>query len=156
MKPRTPRRRKPPWYHQVSPITWTVLWLLLAVSASLALRTARHASSIPETAQIQVLNGTAMPELARSVATRLRNRGLDVVSVGNADSGQYPETIVLLRRGERTVADMVSRRLGIGVVLQQLDATLLVDVTVILGHDLLRRFPDYAPEAARSPSVADG
>jgi hypothetical protein len=133
-----------------------VLWLLLAVSASLALRTAQNASAIPETAQIQVLNGTAVPELARSVATLLRDRGLDVVSVGNADSVHYPETIVLLRRGEPAVADMVSRRLGIGAVMQQLDATLLVDVTVILGHDLVRRFPEYAPGTQRGTAVADG
>lgn len=144
MTPR--RRRKPPWYHRVSPVTWTVLWLLLAASASLALRTARSASSVPETAQVQVLNGTGIPELARSVATTLRDRGLDVVSVGNADTDRYSETLVLLRRGEPQIADMVSRRLGLGVVLQQLDPTLLVDVTVILGHDLVRQFPDFAPD----------
>ena len=72
------RRKRPPWYHRISPITWTLLWLLLAASASLAFRTARNASAIPTSAQIQVLNGTGVPELARSVATRLRDRGLDV------------------------------------------------------------------------------
>jgi len=150
------KRKKPPWYHRISPVTWTVLWLLLAASASLALRTARTASAIPESAQIQVLNGTGVPELAHSVATRLRDRGLDVVSVGNADSGRYSETLVLLRRGQPQMAAMVSQRLGIGVVLQQLDPTLLVDVTMILGNDLLQRFPEYAPNATRGDTSADG
>lgn len=145
------RRRRPPWYHRVSPVTWTVLWLLLAASVSLALRTARSARAGPQTAQVQVLNGTGVAELARSVATSLRDRGLDVVSVGNADTDRYTETLVLVRRGEPRVADMVSRRLGLGVVLQQLDPTLLVDVTVILGHDLVRQFPAYAPDPARTP-----
>ena len=150
------QRTRPPWYHRVSPVTWTLLCLLLAASVSLALRTARTVQAVPETAQIQVLNGTDVPELAHSVATRLRDRGLDVVSVGNADSGRYSETLVLLRRGAPQTADMVSKRLGLGVVLQQLDATLLVDVTVILGQDLVLRFPEYAPEAARTVPSADG
>ncbi len=148
------KRRTPPWYHRISPVTWTVLWLMLAASASLALRTARSVQRAPESAQIQVLNGTGVPELARHVATRLRDCGLDVVSVGNADSPRYPETLVLLRRGDAALADMVSRRLGLGVVLEQRDATLLVDVTVILGHDLVRAHPELVPAAASTG--ADG
>jgi hypothetical protein len=125
----------PPWYHRISSLTWILLCLLLAASASLALRTSRQARANAARTQVQVLNGSGVPDLARQVADQLRDRGLDVVSVGNADASGYGETLVLLRRGHPSIAAMVARRLGMGVPLQQLDPTLLVDVTVILGQD---------------------
>jgi hypothetical protein len=137
-----PRRRRPPWYHRVQPATWVLLWLLLAASASLAIRAARHRAVLSRPPQVEVLNGSGVPELAQRAAGELRRRGLDVVAVGNADASDYEHTLVLQRRGRRGVADQVARALGRGQVVQQLDATLLVDVTVVLGRD-------YAPEAAR-------
>jgi hypothetical protein len=121
-----------------------LLVLLLAVSFSLVLRTARDQERLPRQTQVQVLNGTGAPDLARNVTEYLRRRDLDVVSVGNADATDYEETLVLLRRGDPSVARMVARRLGLGVPLEQRDPTLLVDVTVILGRDLLESRPDLA------------
>ena len=128
-----------PWYHRLSPFTWGLLVVLLAVAASLALRSARGLRDLPRPTQVQVLNGSGAPDLARVVTDRLRQRGLDVVAVGNADGSSYPQTLVLLRRGDPSVARMVAQRLGAGVTLEQRDPTLLVDVTVILGRDLLER-----------------
>jgi len=138
------RRPGPPWYHRLSPWTWGLLVLLLSVSLSVAMRTARDAGRVPRQAQVQVLNGTGAPDLARNVTDFLRDRDLDVVSVGNADAPDYAETLVLLRRGDLSVARMVARRLGLGVPVEQRDPTLLVDVTVILGRDLLESRPDLA------------
>jgi len=121
-----------------------LLVLLLAVAISVALRTARNSEHLPRLAQVQVLNGTGEPDLARNVTDFLRDRNLDVVSVGNADASNYAETLVLLRRGDPAVARMVARRLGLGVPLEQRDASLLVDVTVILGKDLLEKRPELA------------
>ena len=45
---------------------------------------------------------------------------------------------------------MVVQRLGAGVALQQLDPTLLVDATVILGRDLL---PILAPGSQPEPGL---
>jgi hypothetical protein len=118
--------------------------LLLAVSISVALRTARNAERLPRAVQVQVLNGTGAPDLARNVTEILRHRDLDVVAVGNADGTNYGETLVLLRRGDLSVARMVARRLGVGVTLEQRDPTLLVDVTLILGRDLLESRPELA------------
>ncbi len=130
----------------MSPLTWGLLVLLLAVSGSVALRSARALRTLPRAAQVQVLNGSGAPDLARTMTDRLRDRGLDVVAVGNADASAYPETLILLRRGHASVARMVAQRLGKGVPLEQRDSTLLVDVTVILGRDLL----DPSAELARS------
>lgn len=132
----------PPWYHRLSPLTWGLLVLLVAVTASVALRTARQLHTLPRPTQVQVLNGSGAPDLARTVTELLRDSDLDIVSVGNADASDYPETLVLLRRGHPSLPHTVIQRLGMGVPLEQRDPTLLVDVTVILGRDLAERYPD--------------
>jgi len=140
-----PRQRqhaaRPPWYHRLHPATWVLLCLLAAASGSLAVRSARRAGGLPRRPQVQVANGSGSPELAQRAAQVLRSRGLDVVSITNADSPRYTETLVLLRRGDVQVARQVARVLGTGEVLEQLDPTLLVDVTVVLGQDYAARVP---------------
>lgn len=137
----TPRRgRKPPWYHRISWVTWSLLAALALASLSLAIGVSRQAGYYGPLPQVQVLNGCGASGLARRVAEKLRDEGVDVVSVGNADSQDYAETLVLLRRGDISVARRVARLLGGGVPLEQLDPTLLIDVTVILGHDVGERF----------------
>jgi hypothetical protein len=71
---------------------------------------------------------------------------VDVVSVGNADSQEYAETLVLLRRGDMAVARRVARLLGCGVPIEQLDPTLLVDVTVVLGSDMTQHLGGSTPD----------
>ena len=128
-----------PWYHRIHPGTWALLGLLLLASASLALRMARRAAGPARRVQVQVMNGSGAPDAAQRAAESLRAHGLDVVSVGNADSPHYAETLVLLRRGPSAVAREVAAALGRGEVQQQLDPTLLVDVTVVLGKDYAER-----------------
>jgi hypothetical protein len=129
------RRAVAPWYHRLHPLTWALLVCGVVAAGSLALRAFRDASAVKPALQVQVLNGSGIPELAQGAAARLRACGLDVVQVGNADSQNYAQTLVLLRRGHVGVAGQVAGALGSGRVLEQLDATLLVDVTVILGRD---------------------
>jgi hypothetical protein len=116
-----------------------LLCVLLLASSSLALRVARRASRPARAVQVQVMNGSGAPDVAQRAAETLRAHGLDVVSIGNADSPHYTETLVLLRRGSSAVAREVSSALGAGEVQQQLDPTLLVDVTVVLGKDYAER-----------------
>lgn len=127
--------RRRPWYHRVSPVTWGLLLLLLAASVSLVVGpwSRKWSDSPGKVPQVQILNGSRVRGLAGRVAEHLRTQGLDVVSVGNADSNDYGETLVLLRRGDMAVAHRVVRVLGLGTSIEQLDPTLLVDVTVILG-----------------------
>lgn len=124
-----------PWYHRIHPLTWALLGVLLVISASLALRAFRDTAAGRRAPQIQVLNGSGIPELAQRATAVLRAQGLDVVQIGNADGQAYPHTLILQRRGSAGVAQQVAAVLGSGRVMQQLDASLLVDVTVVLGRD---------------------
>ena len=85
---------------------------------------------------VEVLNGTQVDGLARSITRRLRTAGIDVVYFGSDDNNQRDTTILLVRRGDSTVAGSVLDILGIGTVRVQLDSLRLLDVTVLLGRDL--------------------
>jgi hypothetical protein len=144
MPPRVKRRppaRRAPWYHRIQPATWVILWLLLAATVSASLYV-MHRPAQPRLLKVEVLNGSGVPELAQSATDLLRRRGVDVVDTGNYDDTSYAQTLVLLRRGHLDGAKQVARALGSGEVMQQLDPTRLVDVTVVLGRD-------YRPDGAR-------
>ncbi len=91
----TPRRtRLPPWYHRIRPSTWILLWLLLAAAiASLAMHAVSRRNALPRLVQVQVSNGSGVEGLAQHAAQRLRARGLDVVSTGDADASDYARTL---------------------------------------------------------------
>jgi hypothetical protein len=69
------------------------------------------------------------------VAEHLRDRGLDVVYVGNAGSFEHGPTLVIDRLGCPECANTVARILGYGIVKAEADSLRLVEVTVILGRD---------------------
>jgi hypothetical protein len=119
---------------RAQPLTSALALALTIIVVSLAVRVGCHRPGAP-VPQIQVLNGSGVPELAQQASQALRDHGLDVVSIGNADSQGYRQTLVLSRRGHVGVARQVAGILGEGEVLEQLDPTLLVDVTVVLGRD---------------------
>jgi len=139
------RARIAPGRFWKQPATWVLAAVVVALAASLVVRAARGPGR-GGAVQVQVLNGSGAPEMAQQAALALRSEGLDVVDIGNADSQEYPRTLVLLRRGSLPVARQVAAALGKGEVLEQRDASLLVDVTVVLGAD-------YAPGGrARRPA----
>lgn len=71
--------------------------------------------------------------LARIGARFLRERGVDVVAYGTADT-TVDSTLVLVRRGDLDRGRDVARVLGGTAVVARLDSTLRVDVTVLLGR----------------------
>lgn len=83
---------------------------------------------------VEVLNGTRRQGAARAATRVLRQQGLDVVFLGNADS-LSPLTRVLARRGDPERARYVARSMGGGQVGVEIDTLRRVDVTVILGED---------------------
>lgn len=85
--------------------------------------------------QIEVLNGSGSPGVARRCAEGLRRMGVDVKFVGNADQFDYPNTILLVRRGRLEDLKRLGRRIGCRNVLEQVDEDLFVDGTLILGKD---------------------
>jgi hypothetical protein len=107
-----------------------------------------HAYPIPsreQRIQVEVLNATARPSLARMVTRLLRSDGIDVVFFGNAEDNARPDsTRVIARRGDRSSAERVARALGQGIVSVRTDTLRRVDVTVLLGADY-RPPPDPHP-----------
>lgn len=85
--------------------------------------------------RVEVLNASGVPGLAAKGRTVLRDRGFDVVYVGNA-RGFAPDTsLVLDRVGRMEVARSVADQLEIPRVYARPDSNVFVDVTVVLGKD---------------------
>lgn len=121
---------------------WIALALAVAVAgiAWLVVSGRPASSSFPvpgerEPAKVEVLNAVGVDGLARDATLHLRARGVDVVYFGNAGIDTLSQTRVVARRGDTTVARWVQQQLGAGVVVDDEDPRLLLDVTVLLGRD---------------------
>jgi hypothetical protein len=116
------------------------VWMLRPTSRELV---RGHAYAVPSPERritVEVLNGTRRQGLAR-VATRvLRERGVDVVFFGNADS-LADSTRVLVRRGDPGRGKDVVEALGAGRMRIAPDTLRRVDATVIIGEDYRPKLP---------------
>jgi len=83
---------------------------------------------------VEVLNGTDVDGLARTVTLRLRRAGIDVVSYGTSDT-PADSTLILVRGADPEAGGVVRDALGVGRIVTEPDANLLLDVTVLLGRD---------------------
>jgi acetylornithine deacetylase/succinyl-diaminopimelate desuccinylase-like protein len=115
--------------------------LLIAGSLWLRHREAERArlGLLKRQIRIEVLNGTEVERLGQKVADRLRKAGFDVVEVDNAEDRGFPETVVVDRADNRAAnARLVARELECRNVIPQLEPTLLLEVTVIVGQDYVK------------------
>ena len=88
----------------------------------------------PDRLVVEVMNGTPKPGLARVGARVLRQRGIDVIFFGNADS-TADSTRIIVRRGDPARAAAIRKALGGGKVSVDVDTLRRVDATVVLGGD---------------------
>lgn len=88
------------------------------------------------TIQLDVLNATGEAKLAQRVTDYLRSRGFDVVEIGNYRE-PLERTLVVDRTGDAQAAVQVAEALGISPeqVMQKIDKTLYLDVSVLIGKD---------------------
>lgn len=130
----------------------TGLLVLVAVAlAILAYRlTTREGEGLPGTPQlaaddsarapvgvrvrVEVLNASGVRGLARRATMELRDRGFDVVEIGNAPS-RRDSTLILSRAGQPEWAARVARALGGAPVEARPDSGRYVEVSVLLGGD---------------------
>jgi hypothetical protein len=108
------------------------------MAVSLALRWGRlipREGREPEPFQVEVLNGAGEPGLAREVTMQLRRLGIDVLLEGNAERYDFPESILIDRRGNPDLLRRLQRRLGVRRTIVQVKPDALVDVTLVVGHD---------------------
>ncbi len=89
----------------------------------------------PAPLRLQILNATGLNKLALETGESLRAWQVDALDRGNAPSWPFPETILVLRsdRGEE-VGDLARRLGGVPVVVQRRE-DLMLDATLVLGHD---------------------
>ncbi len=89
---------------------------------------------------IEVLNGCGDDGVARAAGDRLRALGFDVITVENAESYNYPETIVIDRVGRPDFARQVGDAIGVANRIQQIvpDPFRIEEVTVVVGGDYRR------------------
>jgi 2-keto-3-deoxy-L-rhamnonate aldolase RhmA len=102
-----------------------------------------HAYAVPSPDNritVEVLNGTRRQGLARVATRALRERGIDVVFFGNADTAA-DSTRVLVRRGDPARGKDVVEALAAGRIRIEPDTLRRVDVTVIVGDDYRPRLP---------------
>jgi hypothetical protein len=108
-------------------------WWALSVSGAGRLGAGRDARAPEgERIRVEVLNATRTRGLARRATRHLRDRGFDVVGMGNADA-PLDSTLVLDRSGHPEWARLVAEALGGAHVESRPDSSRYLDVTVLIG-----------------------
>jgi hypothetical protein len=87
---------------------------------------------------VEVLNGTGIDGLARTMTLSLRAQGIDVVYFGTADNDTMAHTVVFARTDDTTGLGRVLEILGVGTLVTEEDSLLLLDASVYLGLDAAR------------------
>jgi len=121
--------------------------ILILFTASIAVRFTREDPQKiflrNSNTRVEVLNGCGINRLAVKVTDILREKGFNVVSIGVTRSDSFAESVVL----ERADVDMenaryFAKRIGCKNIGKDVDPALYVDVTLIIGADYLKLFPD--------------
>ncbi|MBI2619501.1 MAG: LytR C-terminal domain-containing protein [Ignavibacteriales bacterium] len=94
------------------------------------------------TIQLDVMNAVGEAKLAQRMTEFLRSRGFDVVEIGNYREA-LERTLVIDRTGNPQAALQVARTIGVPPeqVIQRIDKTLYLDVSVFIGKD----YPSLQP-----------
>lgn len=99
---------------------------------------------VPNTGQIQILNGCGKSGVAEAFRDFLTGYGFDVIEFGNAREWNYEHTLVVARADSDRIARDMARVLGTPRVLHLRSPESLVEATVIIGKDyeeLMRTWP---------------
>ena len=88
----------------------------------------------PPMPKIEVLNGSGIPGAAQKVADVLKERGYEVMNIGNASSFDYASTELIAHRGEEGINELASI-VNSGAVKRDENPSAKVDITVIVGRD---------------------
>lgn len=88
-----------------------------------------------ERSRVEVLNGTNINGLARQGKSILNERRIKVLTVENAWTENFKETIVLNRSGNSRISKKVSDAIQKGKMFFSIRKELGLDVTVVLGED---------------------
>jgi len=95
--------------------------------------------NIPYKGSIQVLNGCGVTGAADQMAAFLREKNFDVKKVENAQSWNYPATMIVSRTEDMTLARELGKILKTDKVVLVRNAEQLYDVTIVTGPDFRDR-----------------
>ena len=89
------------------------------------------------TAQVDVQSGTTESGIASKFTEFLRKKGFDVVEMGNSKYKDFEKTTIIDRKGDKKTAYAVASALGVNEsnITQQINKSLYLDVTVVIGKD---------------------
>jgi hypothetical protein len=94
---------------------------------------------IPNIGSVQLLNGCGAEGAATKVADYLRSNNFDVKYVGNADTWNYPATMVISRIQDTSIATQIARALKTDKMVMIRNNDNSYDVTVVIGPDFGER-----------------
>ena len=95
----------------------------------------KPAPFVPNTGQIQILNGCGKPGAAEQFRNYLTEKGFDIIEFGNAGSWNYAHTLVIARTANEPVARDLAKVLETENLIHLSDPLAMVDATVIIGKD---------------------
>jgi hypothetical protein len=117
----------------------TGLWWVRAHAAEPSSRAMRDASRdtmliVPPgvRVKVEVVNASGERGIARRTMHYLRERGLDVVSVGNAKE-RHDSSVVYVRSGRAEWAVKAARAIGGARIEMRPDSSRYLDLTIVLG-----------------------
>ncbi len=87
--------------------------------------------------KVEVLNGNGVDGIAATTTDFLREHGFDVVKTDDADRTDYAYTLIKDRAGNLYSARRLAEVLDVDTlsVIQEINKSLILDATVILGQD---------------------
>lgn len=93
--------------------------------------------------KVEVLNGNGVDGIAATATDFLREQGFDVVRTDDADRTDYVYTLIKDRAGNLHTARRLAEILNVDTlsVFQEINRSLMLDATVILGKDYANLAP---------------
>lgn len=102
------------------------------------------ANKVYATISVEILNGCGVSGLAALFKEIVHQKTFDVLNTENAAHFQYENTLVIARTDNTEAAYKLAEELGIAREMVRIDkdASLAVDITMIIGHDF-KSVPAY-------------
>jgi len=111
-------------------------------------RSAASTELVGSIIQVEVRNGAGIDRLAAQATEYLRDRGFDVVEVGNYKTFEQERSVVIDRVGDLAAARKVAEALGLPPdrVRQEIRRQYYLDASVIIGDDYRQLRPFQSQE----------
>ncbi len=130
---------------KVGIIILAIIIVLFAISFIFRLTNSNNSNAIKESdtiykfdkaIQINILNSTKHSGIADISRNYMRNKGFDVVEIGNYAENQK-KSIVIDRIGDKKASQFIAKTFGIpdSMIISKIDSNLFISASIILGED---------------------